>query len=139
MALIAGLDADLRGMPDTGRNLARQYRRHEFIASRLMQNERCSLYKLAAAGQQNNILQKLQRAPAAPVLVVDLAIDVIRVRQVDQLGARLEVAVAPAREPHPGGGAGLCLLHLLQVQQHELPGVQAKALIEQRRVYRAAE
>src|SRR5882724_7026625 len=104
-----------------------------------MQNERGSLYKLTATGQQNDVFQKLQGTRSAPVLVVDLAIDVIRIRQIDQLGARLEVTVTPARQAHARRGPGLRLLQLLQVQQHELSRVQAKALVEQRRVHRAAE
>src|SRR5882672_3951790 len=104
-----------------------------------MQNERGSLYKLTAAGQQNDVFQKLQRARAAPVLVIDLAIDVIRVSQIDQLGTRLEVAVIPAVEAHASRSFGIRLVRLMQIQEHELTRVEVKSLVEQRRVHRAAK
>ena len=52
--------------------------------------------KLAAARQQDNVLQKAQGAVARAVLVVDVAVHMIGIRQVDELGAGFEVAVIPA-------------------------------------------
>src|SRR5216684_4040760 len=139
MALVAGQDTDLRGVPDARGDFAGEDGGDEFLAAGFVKHERCARHELPATGKQNDVLEKFQRAGAAAVLVVDLAIDVIRVGQIDQLGARFEVAVIPAVKAHARRGAGLCILLLVQIQQHELARVEVKALVEQRRVHGAAE
>src|SRR5260370_36584599 len=86
--------------------------------------------ELPATGKQDDVFQKFQRAGAAAVLVVDHAIDMIRVSKIDQFGAALEVAVIPAAEAQACRSAGLGLVQLLQVQQPEVPRVEGKALVE---------
>src|SRR6266404_499155 len=139
VSLVTGQDADLRGVADAGGDLAGQHGGDEFIAAWLVKNKGCAWYKLAATGKQNDVFQEFQRAGAAAVLIIDFAVDVICVSQIDQLGARLEIAVVPAVEAHAGGGAGFGFVHLLQIQQHKLPRVKMKALVKERRVHRAAE
>src|SRR6266704_728323 len=125
VSLIARQDADLRGVADAGRNLAGEDSGDEFVAAGLVEDEGCARHELAAAGEQDDVLQEFQGPGAAAVLVVDLAIDVIRVGQIDQFGARLEITVVPTRETHAVGGARLGLRHFLEV--------------EERGVHRAAE
>ena len=50
VALEAGHHADLRGVADAGRNLARQDCASEFLAFRMMQDEGSLREELAAAG-----------------------------------------------------------------------------------------
>ena len=123
VALKAGHHADLCCVTDTGGNFAGQNRAGKFIALRMMQDEGSVRQKLATAGEQDNVLQEFQRAVPRAVLVVDVAVHVIRVRQIDQLGARLEIALVPAIEAQAGVHAGNGIAFLVQVQQHELPGV----------------
>ena len=139
VALEAGHHADLRGVTDAGGNFAGQDRPGEFLALRMMQDEGSVRKKLAAAGEQDDVLQEFQRAVPSAVLVVDVAVDVIRVGEVNQLGARLEVALVPAVEPQAGVHAGDGVALLLQVEQHELPCVQPETLVAQRGIHRPAE
>ena len=99
MALESGLDADLRCVADTRGNFAGQHRAYQIIAAGMTQDERSVWLKLSATGQQDDVLQKLQSAVARAVLIVDVAVDVIGVSEINQLGAWLEVAVVPAIEP----------------------------------------
>ena len=100
--LKAGLDADLRGVADAVGHFAGEHGADKFVAAGMAQDEGSAGLKLATTGQQNNVLQEFQRAVARAVLIVDVAIDVIRIRQVNQLGARLEVTVVPAVEAQTG-------------------------------------
>src|SRR5258707_3605456 len=139
MPLVAGQHADLRGVADTGGDFAGENAGDEIVAAGLVKNEGCAGHELAATGKQNDVLQKFQRAGAAAVLVVDLAVDVTGVSQINQLGARLEVAVIPAVEAHARGSAGFRFVQLLQIQKHELARIEVKSLVEQGRVNGAAE
>jgi hypothetical protein len=67
------------------------------------------------------------------------AINVIRIGQVDQLGARLHVAVIPAIQAHAGVDAGRTFGLLQQVEEHELPRVQPETLVAQRVFHGSAE
>jgi len=71
-------------------------------------------HELPAAGKQDDVLRNFSAPEAAAVLVVDHAINVIRVRQIDQLGARLKVAVIPAVDPHARRGAAFASGKLVQ-------------------------
>src|SRR6266851_7016867 len=138
----AGPDASgegFDGVAAAGRDLAGEDSGDEFVAAGLVEDEGCARHELAAARQQDDVLQEFQGPGAAAVLVVDLAIDVICVGQIDQFGARLEVAVVPTRETHAVGGARLGLRQFLEIEEHELARVKVKALVEQRRVHGAAE
>src|SRR5207244_2907567 len=101
--LKTGQDADLGGVTDTGGDFAGQNGGHQFVASGLVEDKRCPGNKLAASRQQNNVLEKLQRPRAAAILVVDFAVHVIGIGQVNQPGARFEVAVVPASKPQATG------------------------------------
>jgi len=72
-------------------------------------------------------------------LIVDFAIDVIGVGKIDELRAGIEVAVVPAADAHAVGGAGAMLGSFLQVEEHELAGVETEALIVERDVDGATE
>src|SRR5260370_37248953 len=61
--------------------------------------------KLSAAGQDDDVLQKTQRARFAAILVIDFAVNVIRVGELDQPRARFEVAVVPPLEDQPSAWA----------------------------------
>src|SRR5579864_3189299 len=139
VALVAGEDADLRGVADAWRDFAGEHGGDEFVAARLAQNEGSAGNKLSAAGKQDDVLEEAQGAGAAAVLVVDLAIDVIGVGQINQFGARLEKAVIPAIEAHARGRAGLRIGIPMQIEEHELAGVQLEALLAQGMVHRTAE
>src|SRR6267378_1643221 len=139
VALIAGKDADLRGVAHSGGDFAGEHGADELVAARLTQDERSAGHELAATRQKNNVLEEAQSSGAAAVLIVNLAVDVIGVRQVNQFRARLEEAIVPAVEAHARGGAGARLVVFLQIEEHELARVELKALLAQRSVDRAAE
>ncbi len=61
---------------------------------------------------------------ASAVLVVDVAINVVRIGEINQLGARFKVAFVPALQAQSGIEAGDFLHLVMQIQQHELPRVQ---------------
>jgi len=124
---------------DAGGNFAGEDGGDEFVAARLAKNKRSAGNELAAAGKENDVFEEAQGTGAAAILVVDLAIDVIRVRQINQFGAMLEEAVVPAVEAHASGGAGPRFGIAVQVEQHELPGVELEALLAERGVDRTAE
>src|SRR2546422_7299801 len=96
VSLIAGEDADLRNVAHAGGDFGRQHGSDDLVCDRIAQHERSRRDELAAAGKQNDVLQKLERATARAVLVVDLAVHVIGISQINQFGARLEIAVVPA-------------------------------------------
>src|SRR5215472_17914331 len=104
-----------------------------------MKDKRGPWNKLSASGQQDNVFEKFQRPGAAAVLVVDFAVHVIRVGQVNQLGARFKVTIVPAGQPQATRSARFRFRHSVQVQKHELARVKTKAVIEERRVHGAAE
>jgi len=72
-------------------------------------------------------------------LIVDLAIDVVGVGKVDELGAGLKVAVVPALEAHTGGSATARILHFGKVEKHELSREEVEALILEGRIHGTAE
>src|SRR5262249_16279289 len=88
-------------MSYAGTNFAGENRPQQVVAAWLVQNERSPGHEIAATRKQDDVLEKAQRAGLAPVLIVDFAIDMIGVCQVDQPGARIEIAVVPPREAHP--------------------------------------
>src|SRR4030095_15013229 len=94
---------------------------------------------LSAYGKQNDIFQKAKSARLAAVLIVDVAVDVIGVCQVDELCARVKVAIVPAREPQACGGAGRRFYLFVQIEKHELARVKLKAELTQRMIDRSAE
>ena len=85
--LKARLHAELRGVTHSRRYFAGEDRANQIVAARMTQHERSTRLELAASRKQHNILQKFQRAMQRTILVVDVAINVVRVRQVNQLGA----------------------------------------------------
>ena len=111
----------------------------QLIAARLVQKERRTRYKLPTARQQDNVLQEFQRARAAAILVVDFAVHVIGVCQINELGARIKVAVVPLGQAQACGSPRLRFRYFVQIEEHELARVEAKALVEQRRVHRPAK
>ena len=72
-------------------------------------------------------------------MIVDLAVDVVGVCQIDQFRTRVEVAIIPAREAHAGGSGGRRQIPFMQAEQHELPRVQAEPLFAQCRFHGSAE
>ncbi len=76
----------------------------QLVTVRRAQHEGGLRLELAAAGQQDDVLQEFQRAGFAAVLVVDLAVGVIGVGQLDQTRAGGEVAVVPALQAQAGDG-----------------------------------
>lgn len=135
----AGENADLRGVADAGGDFTGEHGGDEFIAAGLAEDQGCAGDELAAAGQENNIFQEFESAGASAVLIVDFAIDMIGVGEVDELGAGIEVAVVPAFEAHAGGRAGAGFGELGEIEEHELAGVEAEALIFERGIDGAAE
>src|SRR2546429_8319374 len=83
-------------------------------------DKRCPGNKLAASRQQNNVLEKLQRPRAAAILVVDFAVHVIGIGQVNQPGARFEVAVVSASKPQGTRRTPLLFRPFLEIEEHEL-------------------
>src|SRR5438552_144321 len=69
VSLVAGQDANLRGVADAGGDFAGKNRGDEFVAARLVKNEGCGRHELAASGKQDDVLQKFERAGAAAILV----------------------------------------------------------------------
>src|SRR5256884_8312201 len=118
--LKTGQDADLGGVTDTGGDFAGQNGGHQFVASGLVEDKRCPGNKLAASRQQNNVLEKLQRPRAAAILVVDFAVHVIGIGQVNQPGARFEVAVVSASKPQGTRRTPLLFRPFLEIEEHEL-------------------
>src|SRR5260370_29264840 len=118
--MVAGQDADLRGVSDAGGNFAGQNGGDELLAAGLVKNEGCAWHELAATGKQDDVLEKFQGAGAAAILVIDFSIHVIRVSQIDQLGARLEIAVIPAVEPQARRDAGFRFAQLLHASSMNL-------------------
>ncbi len=106
--LIAGQDADLRGVADAGGDFAGEHSGDEFVAAGLAENEGGGGHELAAAGKKNNVLEEAQSSASAAVLIVDLAVHVTGIGQVNQFRARLEEAIVPAVEAHACGGAAMC-------------------------------
>src|SRR5712671_3327075 len=108
MALVAGEDANLRRVADARRDFAGEHGGDEFVAAGLAQDEGRSGYKLAATRKKDDVLEEAQRAGSAAILIIDLAIDVIRVGQINQFCARLEKAIVPAVHAHArGSSAGM--------------------------------
>src|SRR5258708_31820515 len=105
VALVAGEDANLCGVAHAGGDLAGQDRADELVAAGLPQKERGARHKLAAARKQDDVLQEAQRTGAAAILVVDLAIHLIGLGKIDELGAWIEGAAVPAVQPHSGRSA----------------------------------
>src|SRR5262249_52315949 len=95
--------------------------------------------KLAAAGQENNVFQKAQRAGFAAVLVVNVAVHVTGVGKLDEFGAGIKVAVIPAGQAKAGGNTVGHFQLFVEIEQHELAGEERKAELAQRIVVRAAE
>jgi len=87
----------------------------------------------------DDVFQEFQGPVARPVLIVDLAIDVIRIGEINQFGAGFEITVIPAVQPQAGIDACGPFALVLQFEEHELARVQAKALFAQRVVDGAAE
>ena len=65
---------------------------------RSAQHKRSLGLELSAAGQDDDIFQKTQGAGFAAVLIVDFAVDMICISQLNQSRARLEIAVIPPFE-----------------------------------------
>ena len=102
VALETRLDTDLGGVANPFGNFAGQHGADQVVAARMPQHKRSARLELSAARQQDDVLQEFQRAVSRAVLIVDVAINVIRVRQINQLGAWLKVAVVPAIQPQSG-------------------------------------
>src|SRR5580704_13914540 len=83
VALEAGLHAYLRSVADAGRHFAGEDRSREIVATRVTKDERSLRKNLAAAGQQDDVLQKTQGTVPRAVLIVDVSIHVIGIRQID--------------------------------------------------------
>src|SRR2546425_6655950 len=132
VSLIAGEDADLRNVAHAGGDFGRQHGSDDLVCDRIAQHERSRRYELAASGKQNDVLQKLERATARAVLVVDLAVDVIGISQINQFGARLEIAVVPALKTERGREPGGLLPRGIELQEHELALVQPETLLTER-------
>src|SRR5260370_41528058 len=98
MPLVAGKDADLRGVADAGGHFARQDRGDELIATGLVRNEGRGGHELPATGEQGDGVWKFQRTGAAAGLVVDEAIALICTRKTEPLGATLEATGIPTAE-----------------------------------------
>src|SRR5712692_3498686 len=138
-ALVAGQHADLRGVCHAGGHLRGQHHADELVGVARPQHKRSLRPELPAARQQNNVLQKFQRAGFAAVLVVDLAVYVIGIGQVNQPGAGLEVSLLPALQPQPRNVLAARGPGAVQRQQHELSVIQLEAVLNQRGVERVAE
>src|SRR5208337_3843543 len=76
-------DANLRSVADTGRDFTGEDRAHQIFAAGMAQDEGGVGHELAAARQENNVFQEFQRAMPRAVLIVDIAINVIRISQIN--------------------------------------------------------
>ena len=79
-------------------------------------------------GQKHDVAKKLQDAGLTAILIVDLTIHVIRVRELDQPRRMLKGAIRPRFNPKPGGGSLSAKLCFGERQKHELARVQTEML-----------
>ena len=125
VALIAGEDADLRGVADAGGDFAGEDGGDQIVrGTGLAKDEGGARDELSAAGQQDDVFQEFEGAGFAAVLIVDFAVDVIGVAEIDELGTGLEKAIVPAIQAHACRGVAAGGRGFVQVEEHELAGVK---------------
>ena len=103
VALVAGHDADLGGVAHAFGHGGREHHGDGPFARGGTHQERSFGQKLAAARQQHDVAQEFHAAGFAAVLIVDFAIHVIGVGQLDQARGGFERAVGPGLEAQAGG------------------------------------
>src|SRR5271155_5836615 len=84
VALVAGHDADLGGMADAFEDGRSKDHGDEAVAADRAHEEGSLGEKLAAAGEDDNVSQEFHAAGFGAVLVVDFAVYMIRVGQLDE-------------------------------------------------------
>ena len=90
-------------------------------------------------GKQHDIAQEFHAAGFAAVLIVDFAVHVIGIRQLDQPRGGFECTVGPGLEAQAGGKRRAAELGVGERQQHELPRVQLEILREENGIELGAE
>ena len=131
VALIAGHHADLRGVAHSFGDGGGEHHADGAVARRGTHQERSFGQKLAAAGQQHDIAQKFHAAGFAAVLIVDLAVHVIGIGQLDQPRGGFECTVGPRFEAQAARKRLAAEPRFGESQQHELPRVQVEILREE--------
>ncbi len=126
--LITGQDADLRGVADTGRDFTGEYGGDQLFIARLAKHEGCGGDELSTTRKKDDVLEKFESAGAAAVLIVDFAIDVVGVGQVNEFGAGFEVAIVPAVQTPAVETRRTGFGGALQIEKHKLSSVEAEAL-----------
>ena len=96
MALKPWLDANLRGVPNSIGNFAGEYGADQIVTAWMTKNKGCAWLELAAARKQDDVFQEFQSSIPGAVLIVDFTVDVIGIRQKNELRAGVEVAIMPA-------------------------------------------
>jgi len=99
VALMTGQNTQLRSVPHARRNFTGEHSAKSSSLPGKCKHERRAGNELSAAGQQNNIFRKRSAPDLLRLLIVDVAIDVVGVSQMNQLGAGIKITVVPAGEP----------------------------------------
>src|SRR5712692_5718026 len=100
-ALIPRHDADLRCVAYPCSDARREDYPDQMVAMRRTGHEGGIRLELSATRQDDYVFQEAESAGLAAVLVVDFAVHMIRVGQLDQPRAGLEMAVVPAIQDQP--------------------------------------
>src|ERR1700674_4254631 len=142
-ALVSGHGADLRGVADALGDARIQDYADQMVGVRSAQHKRGLGLELSAAGQDDDVFKETQGAGFAAVLIVDFAVDMVRIRELDQPRAWLEITVIPPLEDQPCSGSfpdepRKNVERLARVRSerrdHELPHIQAEAVLGQDRI-----
>lgn len=139
VAVIAGHDADLRGVADAFGDRGREDHADKAIAGGWADEEGGFGKELTAAGQQHDIAQEFQAARFAAILVVDLAVDVIGVGELNQTGSSFEGAVVPGLDAQTIGKRFSAQNRVRERQKHELARMKPEMLGEKGGIEFAAE
>jgi len=139
ISLMAGHHADLGGVADAFGDGGSENHADRAVAGRGTHQEAGFGQELPAAGEQHDVAEEFHSAGFGAVLVVDIAVDVIGVSELNQARGRFEGAIVPGLEAQAagnllGGEAGLG-----ERQQHELAVVQPEILRKENGVELSAE
>src|ERR1700722_14584939 len=100
---MAGHHADLRGVADAFGDGGSENHSYRAVARRGPHQERSLRQKLSASWKQHDVAEEFHSSGFAAVLVVDLAIDVIGVGQLDQARRGFEGAIVPWLQAQAAG------------------------------------
>jgi len=139
VSLMPGHHADLGGVADAFGDGGRENHAHRTIARRGTHQEAGFGQELPAAGQQHDVAEEFHSSGFGAVLVVDVAVDVIGVGQLDQPRRGFEGAIVPGLETQAAGNLLGVETRFVERQQHELAVVQFEILRQENRIELSAE